>query len=99
MTPNVTAWDDLYKRECQGTGRNMFICVPQIFGKFPDRYTWQTMCRNYTPDLISDHRQRNEFGFVYNEEKPFVDICIGIATVVTTFGIPGKTCNVVLKAL
>ena len=72
----------------------MFICVPEVFGKSPDWLTWEQtwLCGNYTPQLTEDSHKLKEFGFVYNIEKPMVDISIGLATIITTIGVPGKTC-------
>ena len=100
VIPNFTAWDELYRKEYEGTSRNMFICLPHVAGSSPDRpLTWQQRwtCGNYTPDQISFNRRLDQFGFVYNREKPFVDICIGIGTVITTFGVPGKTYSIILQ--
>ena len=94
VIPNFKAWDELYKKEYEGTSRNMFICVPEVFGKSPDWLTWEQtwLCGNYTPQLTADSHKLKEFGFVYNIEKPMVDISIGLATIITTIGVPGKTC-------
>ena len=91
VLPNYTALDEVYKKEYEGTGRNMFVCFPQFVGKFPDWFdldeVW--LCVNYTPLLTSILRNK-EWGYLYDTNKPFVDIGIGIGTVVMVVGIPGK---------
>ena len=95
MPPNYTAVQLVYKEEYEGTGRNMLICSPQLVGKYPVWFTFEHkfFCYNFTPEYVAFVKRLKEFGFIYNREKPMVDIAIGIATAVTTFGIPGKTAN------
>ena len=92
VVTNYTLLDDLYYKEYEGTGRNMFGCTPQIFGHYPDYITFERKfrCGNYTPAQRAHLSRMDEWGFVYNREKPFVDICIGIAAFVTIFGVPGN---------
>ena len=70
----------------------MFICSPQLVGKYPDWVTFELkfLCFNFTPEDVADIPCRKEWGFAYNRGKPFVDISIGIGAVVTTLGVPGK---------
>ena len=92
IVPNVTAWDQLYKKEYEGTGRPLFVCTPNVVGKYPDWFKGDLIwgCINYTSKLLAEVNRRDEWGYIYNGEKPFVDITIGIAAVVTTVGVPGK---------
>ena len=91
IVPNITAWNKLYYEEYEGTGRNMLVCIPQVVGKYPEWYKGDRIwgCGNYTPELAAHNYRRKDFSFVYNREKPMVDVSIGIAAVVTTLGIPG----------
>ena len=100
MFPNITAMDKFYKKEYEGTGRNMFVCSPQLLGRYTDRYNldniWTKTCGNYTPqgEFV---RLNKKWGHLYNINKPFVDICIAIGTVVMVIGIPGKLYHEFLK--
>ena len=90
--PNFTALDALYYKEYEGTGKNLFACWPQLLGRYPDWFTnWDEIwsCGNYTPQGIYIRRMK-EWGHLYNTRKPFVNICIGIGTVVMVVGVPGK---------
>ena len=93
LIPNLTAVDILYKERYEGTGKNMTICNPSLLGvPYPD---WATMdyilaCDNYTPESIAHVVHLRNMGFLYNWAKPMVDILIGLGTVVTIVGIPGK---------
>ena len=93
VLPNFTAWDEWYKQKYEGTGKNMFICVPEVFGEYPDWLTGEQKwyCGNYTPQLTAHVHKLKEFSYVYNKEKPLVNISIGLATVITSIGVPGKT--------
>ena len=71
------------------------ICLaagPKILGRYPDWLTFEQkwLCGNYTPQLTAYRSHLDEWEFVYNREKPFIDICIGIGTAVTIIGVPGK---------
>ena len=102
ILPNLTAVELVYKEEYEGTGRrNMFICIPQLMGKYPDWFPFELrfFCRNLTLETVAYRTLLKQWDFVYNYEKPFVDIAIGIATVVTTLGVPGKTANFLTKQL
>ena len=92
MPPNYALLDELYKKEYEGTGRNTLVCWPNVLGKYPDWITEELKwnCRNYTPALTEDVSRLKEWGFVYNREKPFVDVCVGIGTAVTIIGVPGE---------
>ena len=92
VVPNITALNVLYKEQYEGTGRNMFGCWPVIYGRHPDWVTWELIwrCGNYNPAQIAQYNDLKEWDHAYNDAKPMVDICIGIGTVVTTIGVPGK---------
>ena len=91
--PNFTAVQLVYKEQYEGTGKVMVLCSPVVFGKDPDWLSFENkiLCGNYTPEVVAYLPRLKEFGYVYNTKKPFVDIGIGIAIVVTTLGISGKT--------
>ena len=90
--PNVTAMDETYRKEYEGTGRNMFFCIPQIVGKYPDWYKGDRIwgCGNYTPAMGAHTYHLKEWSFLYTRNKPAVDIVIGISVVTTTIGVLGK---------
>ena len=92
VLPNLTAVDQIYYAQYHGTGKNMIVCIPTLRGKYPDWMTWERKfgCVNYTPESVEHVYHLKDMGFVYNEEKPMVDVYIGIGTVVTIFGVPGK---------
>ena len=92
MRPNITKLNELYKKGYEGTGRNMFGCWPVILGKVPDWATWDFIwrCVNYTPSQTDYMRHLAKWDYLYKGGKPFVDICIGTGTVVTTIGVIGK---------
>ena len=91
ITPNFTAWDELYNKEYKGTGRRLYVCIPQVVGKVPDWFPEYKIwgCWNYTPAVMSDRRY-DEFDFIYNREKPSVDINIALAVIITMLGVPGR---------
>ena len=45
VLPNVTALNELYKKEYEGTGKTMFGCWPFIYGRTPDWATWEWIWR------------------------------------------------------
>ena len=89
LSPNFTAINKLYREQYEGRDRNMTICMPFVLGvPYPD---WATRdyilgCVNYVPESIAHVYHLKNIGFVYNREKPMVDVM----TVVTTLGVPGK---------
>ena len=91
VLPNITAMNELHKNEYEGTEKEMFGCWPAIYGQYPDWITFEQKwrCGFYTPELRAYLSHQKDFGFVYNFQKPFVDISIGIGTVVTSIGVPG----------
>ena len=91
IIPNITAMNLLYNEWYEGTGKNMFICLPQLAGKFPNWASWDQIwiCSNYTPEESEIVYRVKELGFIYKLQKPMVDIIIGIGTTVTVIGVPG----------
>ena len=80
------------RKEYEGTGRNMFLCVPQILGKYPDWMTREQkfLYGNYTPALTAHLSRLKDWDYIYNLETPFVDICMGIGIAIMAIGVPGK---------
>ena len=93
LTPNYTAVDILYKERYEGTGKNMTVCLPSLLGApYPD---WASRdyilaCTDYVPESLAHVVHLKNIGYLYNSEKPMVDVFIGLGTVVTALGFPGK---------
>ena len=93
LSPDFSDINKLYKEQYEGTDRNMTICMPFVLGApYPD---WATRdyilgCVNYVPENYAHVYRLKNMGFVYNREKPLVDVLIGLGTIVTALGIPGK---------
>ena len=93
VTPNFTAINKLYREQYKGRDRNMTICVPVVFGvPYPDYYTRDEIfgCVNYVPESIAHIYHLKDMKYLYNRDKPVVDVMIGLGTIVTVLGVPGK---------
>ena len=89
----LPAINKLYRKQYQGTDKNMTICMPLVLGApYPDWATREYIlgCVNYVPESIAHVYRLKEWGYVYNREKPMVDVFIGLGTIVTALGVPGK---------
>ena len=86
----------MYREQHEGRNRNMAICVPFVLGvPYPDWATRDIIfgCENYVPESMAHFYHLKDMGFLYNRDKPMVEITIGLGTVVTALGVPGK-CSV-----
>ena len=93
VTPNFTAVDILYRERYEGTGKNMTVCLPSLLGTpYPDWATREFIfrCAFYTPESVAHVIHLKKMRYLYNREKPMVDVHIGLGTVITAVGVPGK---------
>ena len=93
LTPNFTAVDILYRERYEGTDKNMTVCLPSLLGTpYPDWATREFIfrCDIYTPESMAHVYDLKNMGYLYNRRKPMVDVYIGLGTVVTSIGVPGK---------
>ena len=93
LIPNLTAVDILYKERYEGTGKNMTVCLPVLTGvPYPDWVDrdYILRCEIYTPESVAHVVHLKNMRFLYNREKPMVDVHIGFGTVITGIGVPGK---------
>ena len=93
LSPNDTAINKLYREKYEGRDRNMTICMPLVMGApYPDWATREYIlsCENYVPENYAHVYHLKDIGFVYNKEKPLVDVFIGLGTVKTALGVRGK---------
>ena len=93
VLPNFTAINKLYREQYEGRDKNMTICIPFVMGvPYPDWFTRDYIlgCENYIPESILEHVYNlKNMRYLYNSEKPMVDVFIGLGTVITSIGVPG----------
>ena len=93
VNSNYTAINKLYREQYEGRDKNLTICVPFVMGvPYPDYYTRDFIfgCQNYVPESIAHFYHLKNIGYLYNIDKPMVDVYIGLGTAVTAIGVPGK---------
>ena len=93
MLPNFTAINKLYREQYEGTDKNMTICVPFVLGvPYPDYDIMDDIlgCVNYVPESIAHVYHLKDLKYLYSRDKPMVDVMIGLGTIVTVLGVPGK---------
>ena len=88
-TYNYTLVNDYYYKYYDGTKKQMFICNPVLVANYKEHPN-DINCFNYTPKTSDYLDKLNDLGYVYNSEKPMVDIMIALTTVLVVFGAFGK---------
>ena len=82
---NITEMDRIYFESFYQSGRDMFVCNPTLIGNYK-KYPTRMYCYNYTPNAFDGYYRQDEIGYVYNREKPTVDILIAFATILFVTG-------------
>ena len=89
-TQNLTLLKDYYYKYYDETKNHMLICNPELVGNYKGNSS-SINCYNYTPSYRDDILDKiSYFGYVYNSEKPMVDVMITFAMVMVMFGAFGK---------